>query len=96
MRERNTFICGTRVSETELREALKRIEEQPTHGWKVGDIFRYRSSGNIWRVNELNGLDKLKVKCLWSNSGFEPSKNVYTFDSPDQEMVKLVEENSNV
>lgn len=95
MSERITFIGAKCVSETELREALKRIEEQPTHGWRAGDIFRFLPSGNTWRIKELVGYGAAQAHCLWSDYNGKPgSDQLYYFNLPNDQLVKLVEESN--
>jgi len=96
--ERIVLIDGFEFTESRLREALKWIEAQPKHDWKAGDIFRYKASGNIWRISELIGANGCRVQLLWCNYNKEVGDGgvaqSYPLTLPDHQMVRLVEEAS--
>jgi len=94
--ERTVSFDGVVFTESRLREALRWIDAQPKHGWRAGDIFRHKESGNIWRIVSLEGSDGCQIQCLWTSADGLPGvggSTTYRWGLSHSEdvMIRLVE-----
>lgn len=95
--QRTILIDGFLFTESRLREALKWIEAQPTHGWKPGDVFVYHSIGSkhdksIFKILSLEGQNAASVAQLWHGYKNQVGEQrSFVWFLPDSYMVKLAE-----